>query len=160
VGGSGTARDFASGLDGAFIKTLELAGLWHDQGKRDWRFQGWLRGSELQALAEETPVAKSGGDQSQWKPSTEFGYPRVARHEFVAVRLCEQAGRAVADGVNLELARFLIGTHHGFGRPFAPVVPDESPIAVKRTLRAGIWWSRGPPTPSPRCWLRRISSGP
>lgn len=133
----GTAREFASasGLDGALIKTIELAGLWHDQGKRDWRFQAWLRGSELQALAEETPIAKSGGDPSQWKPSTEFGYPRGARHEFVSVRLFEQAGRAVADGVNLELARFLIGTHHGFGRPFAPVVPDKSPVDVKLTLK-------------------------
>jgi CRISPR-associated endonuclease/helicase Cas3 len=133
----GKARDFASGsgLQGALIKTIELAGLWHDQGKRDWRFQAWLRGSELQALAEETnPIAKSGRDPSQWQPSTDFGYPRGARHEFVSVRLFEQAHRAVTDGVNLDLARFLIGTHHGFGRPFAPVVQDDSPVEVKLTL--------------------------
>ncbi len=132
----GTGRDFASasGLQDALIKTIELAGLWHDQGKRDWRFQAWLRGSELQALAEEKdPIAKSGRDPSQWQPSTDFGYPRGARHEFVSVRLFEQAGSAVADGINLELARFLIGTHHGFGRPFAPVVQDNSPIDVKMT---------------------------
>jgi hypothetical protein len=133
----GTARDFASasGLQDALIKTIELAGLWHDQGKRDWRFQAWLHGSELQALAEEChPIAKSGRDPSQWQPSADFGYPRGARHEFVSVRLFEQAGRAVADGVNLELARFLIGTHHGFGRPFAPVMQDNSPVDVKLTL--------------------------
>ncbi len=132
----GVARDFAnaSGLDWALIKTIELAGLWHDQGKRDWRFQAWLRGSELQALAEEIPIAKSGADATQWKPSAEFGYPRGARHEFVSVRLFEQAGRSIADGVNVELARFLIGTHHGFGRPFAPIVTDERPVDVKLTL--------------------------
>ena len=132
----GTAREFAgaSGLQDALVKTIELSGLWHDQGKRDWRFQAWLRGSELEALSEETPIAKSGGDPSQWKPSTDFGYPRGARHEFVSVQLFEQAGSAVADGVNLELARFLIGTHHGFGRPFAPVVRDSSPVEVKLTL--------------------------
>jgi CRISPR-associated endonuclease/helicase Cas3 len=133
----GTARDFASGsgLPDALIKTIELAGLWHDQGKRDWRFQAWLRGSELQALAEEKdPIAKSGRDPGQWQPSTEFGYPRGARHEFVSVRLFERAGSAVADGIDLELARFLIGTHHGFGRPFAPVVQDNSPVEVDMTF--------------------------
>ncbi|HWO94722.1 MAG TPA: type I-U CRISPR-associated helicase/endonuclease Cas3, partial [Dehalococcoidia bacterium] len=59
---SKTAHDFASrsGLAGALIKTVELAGRWHDQGKRDWRFQAWLRGSELEALAEDIPIAKSG----------------------------------------------------------------------------------------------------
>jgi CRISPR-associated endonuclease/helicase Cas3 len=133
----GTAGDFASagGLPDGLIKTIELAGLWHDQGKRDWRFQAWLRGSELQALAEERdPIAKSGRDPSQWQPSTDFGYPRGARHEFVSVRLFEQASSAVADGINLELARFLIGTHHGFGRPFAPVVQDNSPVEVRVTF--------------------------
>ena len=132
----GTAGEFASanGLQDALIKTIELAGLWHDQGKRDWRFQAWLRGSELQALAEETPIAKSGGDPTEWKPSTDFGYPRGARHEFVSVRLFEQAGSAASDGINLDLARFLIGTHHGFGRPFAPVVQDNGPVDVKLAL--------------------------
>jgi len=86
----------------------------------------------LEALAEEkNPIAKSGRDPSQWQPSTDFGYPRGARHEFVSVRLFDLAGSAIADGTDLELARFLIGTHHGFGRPFAPVVPDNSPVEVK-----------------------------
>ncbi len=125
----------ASGLPDALSKTIERAGLWHDQGKRDWRFQAWLRGSALQALAEEgNPIAKSGRDPSQWRPSVAFGYPRGARHEFVSVRLFEQAGSAEADGLDLELARFLIGTHHGFGRPFAPVVQDSSPVEVKLGL--------------------------
>ncbi len=126
-----TVRDFANanGLDSTLVRTVELAGLWHDQGKRDWRFQTWLRGSELQALAEEAnPIAKSGRDRSQWQSSTDFGYPRGARHEFVSVRLLE---RAVPNGVNREIAKFLIGTHHGFGRPFPPVVQDNSSVDVK-----------------------------
>lgn len=131
------AGEFASacGLQDVLVKTLELSGRWHDQGKRDRRFQAWLRGSELQALAEENPIAKSGRDASQWKPSTVFGYPGGARHEFVSVRLFEQAGRTRADGVALlDLARFLIGTHHGYGRPFVPVVQDSRPVEVKLKL--------------------------
>ncbi len=130
------AREFAigCGLDDKLVQTLELAGRWHDEGKRDLRFQAWLRGSELQALAASDPIAKSGRDVSQWKPSTLFGYPRGARHEFVSVRLFEQAGMQSSEGCLVDLAKFLIGTHHGFGRPFAPVVRDASPVDVKLVL--------------------------
>jgi CRISPR-associated endonuclease Cas3-HD len=133
---SRTARDFAStcGLDDELVNILELAGRWHDEGKRDRRFQAWLRGSELRALAENEPIAKSGRDVSQWKPSTLFGYPRGARHEFVSVRLFEQAYSRRTDESLLDLAKFLIGTHHGFGRPFPPVVKDGNPVEVKLML--------------------------
>ncbi|MBI4612488.1 MAG: type I-U CRISPR-associated helicase/endonuclease Cas3 [Planctomycetes bacterium] len=133
---SRTARAFATGcgLAKKLAETVELAGRWHDQGKRDRRFQAWLRGSELQALAEGEPIAKSGRDVSQWKPSTLFGYPRGARHEFVSIRLFEQAGSQTGDGSLLDLVKFLIGTHHGFGRPFPPVVKDRSPVEVKLVL--------------------------
>ncbi|MFC1641327.1 hypothetical protein ACFL5O_01375 [Myxococcota bacterium] len=46
-------------------KLLLMAGLWHDEGKRDRRFQAWLYGSELRALAalsENRLLAKSGRD--------------------------------------------------------------------------------------------------
>jgi len=131
------ARHFATaaGLhDERLVKTVELAGRWHDQGKRDWRFQAWLRGSELQALAGAEPLAKSGRDPSRWKPSAAFGYPSGARHEFVSVRLFERVEGDVAQRAIPELARLLIGTHHGFGRPFAPVVLDRSAIDVKLSL--------------------------
>jgi CRISPR-associated endonuclease/helicase Cas3 len=127
-----TARRFARATALEHVaETFELAGQWHDQGKRDWRFQAWLRGSELHALAEEAnPIAKSGRDRSQWGASTDFGYPRGARHELVSVRLFERADRADADGVDRELAKFLVGTHHGFGRPLPPVVRDRSAVNV------------------------------
>jgi CRISPR-associated endonuclease/helicase Cas3 len=135
-GVSREARDFAigCGVDDKFVKTLELAGRWHDEGKRDRRFQAWLRGSELRALAEDKPIAKSGRDVREWKASTLFGYPRGARHEFVSVRLFEQAGSESTDEYLADLAKFLIGTHHGFGRPFPPVVNDGSPVDVRLRL--------------------------
>jgi CRISPR-associated endonuclease/helicase Cas3 len=128
------ARKFAEacGLPQKFVKTVELAGNWHDQGKRDWRFQAWLRGSELEALAEEgCPLAKSGRDPSWWQPSAVYGYPRGARHEFVSVRLFEQVQNKITSGAIPELAKFLIGTHHGFGRPFVPVVRETHPVDIR-----------------------------
>lgn len=58
-----TAEAFAkdAGLNEPMVKTLGLAGRWHDEGKRDIRFQAWLHGSELKALAASEPIAKSGG---------------------------------------------------------------------------------------------------
>ena len=130
-----THQNDQGGGDDMLARTLGLTGRWHDEGKRDVRFQAWLRGGELKALAASDPIAKSGRDAGQWKPSTLFGYPRGARHEFVSVRLFEQAEQAGlfdgTDGCVFDLAKFIIGTHHGFGRPFPPVDRDTSPIAVK-----------------------------
>ena len=118
------------GLNDKLVRALGLAGLWHDEGKRDMRFQAWLHGSELKALAADEPLAKSGRDISQWKPSTLFGYPRGARHEFVSVRLLEQSDQRSSDDWSFKLAKLLIGTHHGFGRPFPPIDHDTNPIDV------------------------------
>jgi CRISPR-associated endonuclease/helicase Cas3 len=114
-----------------FVEAIEQAGNWHDEGKRDIRFQAWLRGSELKALASGEPIAKSGRDSTEWKPSTLFGYPRGARHEFVSVRLLEQAWPENVNDDLRALVKFLVGTHHGFGRPFPPTDRDTTPIDVK-----------------------------
>lgn len=122
------------GLDKRLKSTLLLAARWHDEGKRDARFQAWLHGSELKALAAlaaDKPLAKSGRDPKFWEPSTAFGYPRGSRHEFVSVRLFEQINQE--DDFELQLARLLIGTHHGHGRAFAPVVKDKRPVTVRLT---------------------------
>jgi CRISPR-associated endonuclease/helicase Cas3 len=84
----------ACGLSDEMTELLGKAGWWHDQGKRDRRFQAWLHGSELKALAElsaDRPLAKSGRDPKQWQSSEAFGYPRGSRHEFVSVRVFEKA---------------------------------------------------------------------
>ena len=113
-----------------FTDLFRLASRWHDQGKRDHRFQAWLRGSEVAALAADEPLAKSGRDSKDWMPSEAFGYPRGSRHEFVSVRLFEQENHAgVAD---TDLIKLLIGTHHGNGRAFATVVNDRKPVGVMR----------------------------
>ncbi len=85
-------------------------------------------------MAASEPIAKSEREINQWKPSTLFGYPRGARHEFVSVRLFEDAAKQGDVGCVAELAKLLVGTHHGFGRPFPPVVKDSTPVEVKLAL--------------------------
>jgi CRISPR-associated endonuclease/helicase Cas3 len=104
-----------------------LAAQWHDEGKRDPRFQAWLHGGEIAARAAEEPLAKSGREPKDWGPSEAFGYSRGSRHEFVSVRLFEQENH------DADLVKLLIGTHHGYGRAFAPVVNETRPVDVVRT---------------------------
>jgi CRISPR-associated endonuclease/helicase Cas3 len=128
------AREFASrcGLPEELIRDLKLAGELHDFGKADSRMQMWLYGgNELRAAANNYKlIAKSkemaaNDKKAMEKARKDAGYPKGTRHEFVSVALMDSASRAF-DGVNdYELVRHLVGTHHGYARPFAPVVPDE-----------------------------------
>ncbi len=75
-------------------------------------------------------MAKSGRELGEWGRSDVFGYPKGERHEFVSVRLFEEAVRAEDDSQPHDLVRFLIGTHHGHGRAFVPVTKDRKPVEV------------------------------
>lgn len=129
----------ACALSDDLRRVLESAAFWHDQGKRDRRFQAWLHGSELAAfaaLAENPPrvLAKSARpDAARGRSSALFGYPRGHRHELVSVRLFEDAVKdaSTADSPDSDLVKFLIGTHHGHGRAFAPVSRDHHPVQIK-----------------------------
>jgi CRISPR-associated endonuclease/helicase Cas3 len=156
------AREFAGrcGLPEELIRDLEIAGQLHDFGKADPRMQMWLYGgSGLRAAANDYElIAKSkemaaNDKRAMEKAREDAGYPKGTRHEFVSVALMDSASRAF-DGVNdYELVRHLVGTHHGYARPFAPVVPDEGiEVSVEdhggRTLTA-----------SSRHGLERLDSG-
>lgn len=116
---------------------LGTAAFWHDQGKRDRRFQAWLHGSEFAAfaaLAEGRVLAKSARQRGASAFSSgRFGYPKGHRHEFVSARLFEEACAHDAGSPipNAGLVKFLIGTHHGRGRAFAPVSRDHHPVEVR-----------------------------
>jgi CRISPR-associated endonuclease/helicase Cas3 len=119
----------------ALVEAVRIAARWHDQGKRDRRFQAWLHGSEIEALAAlaaDQPLAKSGRDPKQWQSSDIFGYPSGSRHEFVSAKLFERAldSGAIAAPPDADLIKLLIGTHHGHGRPFPPVLREARPVEV------------------------------
>jgi CRISPR-associated endonuclease/helicase Cas3 len=125
VGGVvGKVQKFTAGcgLDQSVAAILVAAAELHDLGKWDERFQYLLNPSRDPRLE---PLAKGDGcSQREFRRRlNEAGYPKGARHEFASVALAE-ARSVWPDGCDSELALYLIGTHHGYGRPFAPVWID------------------------------------
>ena len=126
------ARAFAqrAGLDERMTNLLALAGKMHDLGKADQRFQANLHGTSALAHlgllgAPDTLLAKSfrAPQQRYRKRAT----PRNFRHEALSVALARQY--SVITQLNKEdrdLVLWLVGTHHGYGRPFFPPCEDST----------------------------------
>lgn len=132
------ARTFAeqAGL-GAHAGAIELAGLFHDAGKADPRFQAWLHGGRSRvAAAFGTALAKSVGSpltgHQRAIARERAAYPAGGRHELLSVRFagCDGALPAGTPTEVRELVLHLIAAHHGHCRPFAPVVIDANPVQV------------------------------
>jgi len=117
----------------------------HDWGKADERFQAllqradrtetWLVGASplgLLAKSDGLPLTPLERQQAHERAGLPVGF----RHEMLSVQMVEalsgnpdvipgSTGISLAD---LDLILYLIGTHHGRGRPLAPVVVDlEAP---------------------------------
>lgn len=129
------------------LAALALAGRLHDAGKADPRFQSWLHGGNaLRAEMCGTLYAKSVVPCTSGRELTasraRAGYPSGARHELASVRLAETQGALPADltPADRDLVLHLIAAHHGYCRPFPPVVEDAKPVSFAysfngRTLR-------------------------
>jgi CRISPR-associated endonuclease/helicase Cas3 len=123
------ARGFAeqAGLSRGLCDDLALAAELHDLGKAEPRFQIFLHaGDELAWLAAPEPLAKGGGRTGPAairRAAERARLPAGARHECWSVRLAESHPRLQA-AHDSDLVLWLIGTHHGRGRPFFPPMVD------------------------------------
>lgn len=129
------AEQFAQslGFPEGLIADLKLAGLLHDLGKADPRFQKWLvGGDEVRALSLDEPLAKSehpsGDAVSRERARRRAGYPKGYRHEMLSLAMLEQQVQTLAQ--DPELVRHLVASHHGWARPFAPARDDKEDVEV------------------------------
>jgi CRISPR-associated endonuclease/helicase Cas3 len=115
------ARTFAAclGLPSPLVETLVFAACHHDDGKADPRFQKWLLGAPPDPDA--VPLAKSGhrrGAAGERAARLAAGVPDGWRHEVLSVRLAARRMTESPAPPDPDLALYLIGSHHGQGRPF------------------------------------------
>jgi CRISPR-associated endonuclease/helicase Cas3 len=118
------ARTVASrlGLATTLVEALRLAGLHHDDGKADDRFQRSLRAGPAPA----EPLAKSGVRDARRirQLRAASGLPTGWRHEQLSV-VAAWPRLSVLDDAGRELAARLIGTSHGHGRHGFPHTSEQ-----------------------------------
>jgi CRISPR-associated endonuclease/helicase Cas3 len=129
------ARLPLAGLADAVHQAAEL----HDLGKADERFQAMLRRTDrtdawLLAGRVSNLIAKSDGlpqtREQRLAACRRAGMPVGFRHEMLSVQLAQQAPELSENPLLRDLAFHLIAAHHGYARPFAPVVIDDDPPDV------------------------------
>jgi len=120
------ALDFATklGLPQDVVDDIALAALLHDTGKAHPDFKLRMYGGDELGAAIGEPLAKSG---RAVLPGGRQGLPpRGARHEVASLALARAHPR-LPQSNDPELVLWLIGTHHGHGRPFFPPVVWPEP---------------------------------
>lgn len=125
------------GLPEPLVHAVARAGLLHDLGKADPRFQRLLRGGlpwfDGEILAKSDGMPKTNDDQRQAREAS--GYPVGGRHELLSVRMAETAPELLPANTHLrDLVLHLIASHHGQCRPFAPVAADDELVVAEFEL--------------------------
>lgn len=113
------------GLPQVRIDDIALAGFLHDAGKAHPDFQALLHGGDELAMCEAMALGRPLAKSRQWsralRSRRRVKLPRGARHEIASLSFA-LAHPALAKAHDPDLVLWLIGTHHGYGRPFFPAV--------------------------------------
>ena len=119
-----------AGLSRSRSDDVALAAFLHDPGKADPRFQTFLAGGDPYGPDAAEPLAKSG--QAHLPPGAwaHAGLPDDWRHEALSVRLA-MLHPDFARAHDRALVLWLIGSHHGYGRPLFPHA-DPLDLAKRR----------------------------
>jgi CRISPR-associated endonuclease/helicase Cas3 len=127
------ASDFAdrAGLPQKLAADIALAGYLHDLGKSDIRFQAYLAGGELLGWDESHALAKSRRDRLPKNAWDRAQLPENWRHEALSVRLA-RSHREFSEAHDPMLVLWLVGVHHGYGRP-----SSRTPIVKSRKSNLG-----------------------
>lgn len=105
------------------IQDLKIAAYLHDAGKADSRFQCWMAYDDPLGPDPDKVLAKSGRSFPR-DAKASCGLPKKWRHEALSVQIAQFTPR-FKEANDQELVLWLIGTHHGYGRPFFPHSDSE-----------------------------------
>jgi CRISPR-associated endonuclease/helicase Cas3 len=128
------------GIRPEIAEDIALAAYLHDAGKADPRFQAMLYGGDWFAVDDARVLAKS----AEWAAAAwdKAGLPPHWRHEALSVRVARAHAR-FREAHDPELVLWLIGVHHGYGRPFFPHGDEDAPERLSVAL-GGLKVASGP----------------
>ncbi len=132
-----TAAEFAkkSGLGDSDSLDIEIAARIHDIGKRERIMQAVLHGTTQEGVRNRPAIAKSNhrskGQQDAAKRLACM--PDGYRHEWFSVQRA-RSGEGMGRASDPDLVMWLIGTHHGHGRPTFPTGTWDTGLDP--------WWCR------------------
>lgn len=119
------------GLPASLVADIGIACGGHDVGKAEIRFQAVLRGGDTLAAVRGPALAKSlaadGGAALLASVAEEARLPAGIRHECWSVQML-RGSEGVSGCHDPQLVLWLVGTHHGHGRPWFEHVPDPEPL--------------------------------
>ena len=116
---------------------IQLAAWLHDSGKAERKMQAFLTRRDVDEMPKDISSSelfaksiyefKSNAEYEKYRKMAQL--PKGYRHECLSVSLAKNH-RDFKKANDCELVLYLIGTHHGYGRPLFPPVADSSDVGI------------------------------